>query len=270
MIKFLAGFAVLLAALGLSGGGLPGFVLVLLIALVVVPRPLGFGRPPVRAVVLALGTGALIQAVYLFVDARLRPDWLWLLAGTFLFNGLAEELVWRGYVYRRLRETRPFWRAVLLTMPFVAVAHVPIIVSSGWVVGTAALAVAAVTSAPLARLYDLGRGTLWAPAILHAAIDAFKLVTVPPAEAVRFSLLLSAASVLIPLLILAVPEPPDLGVVVGLMQTSSAFAQATTPRSRRGWTLSVTSLLRRCESPVARRRERRSPQFPPTRNGEDR
>ena len=33
MIKFLAGFAALLAALGLSGGGLPGFVLVLLIAL---------------------------------------------------------------------------------------------------------------------------------------------------------------------------------------------------------------------------------------------
>jgi membrane protease YdiL (CAAX protease family) len=129
-----------------------------------------------------------------------------LLAGTFAFHGLAEELVWRGYVYRRLRETRPFWRAVVLTMPFVAVAHIPIIVSSGWLVGAAALMVAAVTSAPLARLYDLGRGTLWAPAILHAAIDTFKLVTVPAADAGRFSLLLSGFSVLVPLLVLAVPD----------------------------------------------------------------
>jgi hypothetical protein len=95
---------------------------------------------------------------------------------------------------------------VLLTMPFVAVAHVPVIISSGWAIGAAALIVAAVTSAPLARLYDLGRGTLWAPAIVHAAIDSFKLVTVPPAETLRFSLLLSAASVLIPLLVLAVPH----------------------------------------------------------------
>jgi hypothetical protein len=37
-------------------------------------------------------------------------------------------------------------------------------------------------------------------------------VIVPPGEAVRFSLLLSAASVLIPLLVLAVPQHKDVSV----------------------------------------------------------
>src|SRR6185312_4567352 len=110
-------------------------------------------------------------------DAGLRPNWIWLLAGTFAFHGLAEELVWRGYVYRWLRRNRSFTRAVLLSMPFVAAAHIPIVITSGPLVGAAALLVAAVTSIPLAYLFDLGRGTLWAPAVLHAAIDSFKLFT---------------------------------------------------------------------------------------------
>ena len=41
----------------------------------------------------------------------LRPDWPWLLIGVFAFHGLAEELVWRGYAFRRLREGRSFWAA---------------------------------------------------------------------------------------------------------------------------------------------------------------
>jgi hypothetical protein len=58
-------------------------------------------------------------------------------------------------------------------MPLVAVAHVPIIVTSGPVVGAAALLVAAITSVPLAYLFDTGRATIWAPAIVHTAIDKF-------------------------------------------------------------------------------------------------
>ncbi len=173
---------------------------------------MGFGRPGGRALLAAFVVGALVQLVYPLTASitgasiTLRPDWPWLLIGIFAFHGLAEELVWRGYAYRRLRVGRSFRAAVLWTMPLVAVAHVPIVITSGPVVGVAALTVAAVTSVPLAYLFDTGRATIWAPAVVHTAIDSFKLVIVPAAALTTFSLLLSAVSIVVPLLVLVVPR----------------------------------------------------------------
>jgi hypothetical protein len=101
---------------------------------------------------------------------------------------------------------RSFRAAVLWTMPLVAVAHVPIVITSGPVVGAASLMVAAVTSVPLAYLFDTGRSTIWAPAVVHTAIDSFKLVVLPAAALTTFSLLLSAVSIVVPLLVLAIPR----------------------------------------------------------------
>ena len=148
-----------------------------------------------------------LPSLLIGVTPELRPGWPSLLIGIFAFHGLAEEVVWRGYAYRRLREGRSFGRAVVLTMPLVAVAHVPALVRSGVAVGLAALAVAAVTALPLAHLWELGRGTIWAPALLHTAIDTFKLVTVPDGAVVAFSLTLAAVSVVVPLLVLTVRAP---------------------------------------------------------------
>lgn len=99
--------------------------------------------------------------------------------------------MWRGFAYRRLRAARSFGRALLWTMPLVAAAHMPILVTSGGpVVGVAALLVTTVTSVPLAHTYEAGRRTIWAPAVVHTAIDRFKLVEVPAAAAATFPLLL--------------------------------------------------------------------------------
>ena len=46
-------------------------------------------------------------------------------------------------------------------------------------VGLAAMLVAAVTTLPLARLFEAGGNTIRAPAIVHAGIDSFKLVDIP-------------------------------------------------------------------------------------------
>ncbi|WP_395729399.1 CPBP family intramembrane glutamic endopeptidase [Nakamurella sp.] len=175
-------------------------------------RRLGFARPTGRSVLTAGVVGGLVLLVYPLATAvtgtsvQLRPDWPWLLVGIFAFHGLAEETVWRGYAYRRLRAGRSFGAAVLWTMPLVAVAHLPIFITSGPVVGSATLLVAAVTSLPFAHLFDMGRGTIWAPAILHTAIDSFKLVIVPAVAVTTFSLLLAAVSIVVPLLALAVPR----------------------------------------------------------------
>ena len=175
-------------------------------------RRLGFGRPGGRALAVAAVVSALVLLVYPLTAAvtgaapTLRQDWPWLLLGIFAFHGLAEELVWRGYAFRRLRAGRSFGGAVLWTMPLVAAVHLPVLVSSGVAVGLAALAVAAVTAVPLAYLFETGGNTLWAPALVHTAIDTFKLVEFAPATTLMFSLLLAGVSLVVPLLALAVPR----------------------------------------------------------------
>ena len=229
-LRFVVGFAVLLGVLlttaeldptGRFGLAILGAVLAAGLAVERVlygigPREalrgLGFARPTGRALLAAAVVGALVQLVYpatvaiTGAEPELRPGWPWLLVGIFAFHGLAEELVWRGYAYRRLRVGRSFGAAVGWTMPLVAVAHLPIVITSGPLVGAAALIVAAVTAVPLAYLFDIGRATIWAPAVLHTAIDSFKLVVVPAAALTTFSLLLAAISIVVPLLVLAVPR----------------------------------------------------------------
>jgi len=226
-LRFLAGFAVLygtlagLAEIDATGRfGLLILAAVLLVALVVervldgtrpsvALRALGFGRPGARACLLALAVSVpvlVVPAVVAGVTPVLRPGWPWLLVGIFAFHGLAEELVWRGYAYRRLRADRTFGRAVVASMPLVVAAHVPIVFGSGLAVGGAAMVVAAATTVAFAHLWEMGRGTIWAPALLHTAIDSFKLVVLPPGSTVMFSLVLAAVSATVPLLVLAVPR----------------------------------------------------------------
>jgi membrane protease YdiL (CAAX protease family) len=229
-LRFLAGFLVLwgvlqgLAALDPSAGwGVAVLAGVVVVGLAVervlsgahpavALRGLGWGRPALRGMVLATVVSGAVLLVFPLAGAfgvgpiGLRPGWPWLLVGVFALHGLAEELVWRGYAFRRLRVGRSFPAAAAWTMPLVAVTHLPILVTSGTVVGLGAMAVAAVTSVPLAYLFETGRGTLWAPALVHTAIDAFKLVVIPLAAVPAFSSLLVGVSLLVPLLALVVPR----------------------------------------------------------------
>lgn len=165
----------------------------------------GLGRPALPGLLVAAGVVALCAVGYLLFTpltgrALSAPaGWLGLLLGVFLFNGVAEEVAWRGYVFGALRQGRTFWRAVLLSMPLLALTHVPIVINSGLVVGLAAMLVAAVTTLPFAYLYERGGRTIWAPALLHTAIDAFRALTVDPADTLVFSLYVSAVALVVPL-----------------------------------------------------------------------
>lgn len=227
-LRFLLGFAILygtlagLAEIDATGRyGLLIMVAVLTAAVIVdrvffggrpraALRRTGLGRPTARALLAAIAISVVVLAVYPLTAAltgtapALRQDWPWLLVGILAFHGVAEELVWRGYVFRRLRAGRSFGLAVAWTMPLLAATHVPIFATSGPAVGAAAVLVAAVTTLPLAHLYETGGNTIWAPALVHAAIDSFKLVTIPAATTMTFSLLLAAISIVIPLLALGI------------------------------------------------------------------
>jgi membrane protease YdiL (CAAX protease family) len=169
------------------------------------PVAVGLGRPALPGLVVAAAVVVLCAAGYLlFAPLTGRtlgtpPGWLGLLLGVFLFNGVAEEVAWRGYVFGALRQGRTFWQAVLLSMPLLALTHVPIVLTSGLLVGLVAMLVAAVTTLSFAYLYELGARTIWAPALVHAAIETFRALTVAPADTMVFSLYVSAVALTVPL-----------------------------------------------------------------------
>ena len=229
-LRFLIGFAVLwgvLAGLGeIDATGRWGLAILAAVATAAIAveilvyktparaavRRLGLGRPNGRAVAVAAAVSALILLVYPLTTAvtgaqiQLVPNWPWILLGVFAFHGLAEEIVWRSFAFRRLSAGRPFRTAVLWTMPLIAAAHIPVVVNNGVIVALGAMVVAAVTSIPFSYLYVTGRCTMWAPALIHTAIDTFKVVVIPSGAVMTFSMLLIGVSIVVPLLALAVPR----------------------------------------------------------------
>ena len=169
-----------------------------------VAAALGLGRPQARglltaaAVCLAL---LLVFPVYVAVTGRalaLDPRWAVLVPGLFAQAGLAEETLFRGYLFRHVREGRQFWPAVALaTVPFVAV-HLVLFATMPWPIALASVLLSVVISPPLAHLFELGGKTVWAPALLHFVVQgAIKLVA-PHEPDPRLALAWMAAAATVP------------------------------------------------------------------------
>lgn len=174
------------------------------------PRILGLNRTNGRALLAAgvVGTGVLLAylggAALLQVDLTLRANWPSVLIGLLLFHGVAEELVWRGFVFGHLRRESTFRRAVAGSMPLIAITHLPIVIDSGALVGGLAMATAAITCLPLAHLYERAGQTIWAAAILHGLIGTWQLFerSYPPS----FQLVILIATMVVPLAVIAFPD----------------------------------------------------------------
>src|SRR5262245_44165158 len=173
---------------------------------------LGFGRPAARGLIAALGVCvALLAVIPIYAGARgasltFYPGWLWLLPGLFAQAGIAEEALFRGYLFGRLRRGRSFWHAVALaTAPFVAV-HLILFATMPWPIALAAMLLSAILSFPLARLFELGGNTIWAPALLHFTVQgAIKVLELPGDTGLP--LIWMAASAAVPYLAIAVSAP---------------------------------------------------------------
>jgi membrane protease YdiL (CAAX protease family) len=149
-------------------------------------RHLGLGRPRTGGIVLAGGAAFLLLVVgFLFALATgrtptLYPGWPWLLPGLFAQAGIAEEVLFRGYLFGHLRVGRTFWRAAAASMlPFVII-HLILFVSMPWPIALASVLLSMVISFPLACLFEVGGNTVWAPALLHFVIQGTVKVFVLP------------------------------------------------------------------------------------------
>lgn len=173
---------------------------------------LGFGRPRGAGLLAAIGVSLLLLAViptYAVLRGAapaLHPGWLWLLPGLFAQAGIAEEALFRGYLFARLRHGRGFWHAAALAaVPFVLV-HLVLFATLPWPVASAAVLLSTVLSFPLAHLFELGGRTIWGPAVLHFTVQgAIKVLEIPGDAAMP--LVWMAASATLPYLVLLRRRP---------------------------------------------------------------
>jgi membrane protease YdiL (CAAX protease family) len=177
-------------------------------------RSVGLGRPRAGGLL----TAAAVCVVLLLVvpvfakvtgdSPTFFPGWWRLLPGLFAQAGIAEEVLFRGYLFGRLRHGRSFWRAAGLSiLPFAAV-HLVLFLTMPWPIALAALILSIALSVPLAHLFELGGGTIWAPALVHFVVQGtVKVITFSDAEGAGFPLMWMAASGLIPMCALLVPRP---------------------------------------------------------------
>lgn len=165
-----------------------------------VVRTLGLGAPRARGVIAALAVSALALCVVpVFVmaqnsSATLYPGAVWLAVGIFLQAGVAEEIVFRGYLYGHIRRGRSFWRAALISAAPFATAHLYLFATMAWPIALTALVLSVALTFPFAKLYEMGGRTIWAPALAHAVVQGgVKLIVI---EAPVFPIIWMGASLI--------------------------------------------------------------------------
>ena len=150
---------------------------------------------------------ALVTGSSVTIDA---PS-LWLVPGLFAQAGIAEEALFRGYLFGHLRHGRSFWRAAGLSMlPFVAV-HLLLFFTMPWPIALAALSLSVVLSFPLAHLFELGGSTMWPPALLHFVVQGTVKILNISGRCLVFvpSIVWMASSAVIPMFALLIPRPVE-------------------------------------------------------------
>jgi len=175
---------------------------------------LGLGFPAFRGILTAVVVCLLLLltipvfASVMKVSFSFYDGWIWLVPGLFFQAGIAEETLFRGYLFGHIRQKRTFWKAAIFAaLPFILV-HLILFYSLPWAIAVVSILLSVVISFPLARLFELGGNTIWASAILHFVVQGTVKVLVVTGESGNFfPLFWIALCAVIPLLVFAVPNP---------------------------------------------------------------
>lgn len=130
--------------------------------------------------------GIIISVVLLFMypllgyllgtKIRMTNNWQLNMIGLLLTGGLAEEILFRGFLFRRLRLQMNFKKATLVSAIVFAMAHLLLFMYLNWTVALLSTVLAAGLSLPFAYLFERGGNALWSPALVHATIRTVGLV----------------------------------------------------------------------------------------------
>lgn len=130
--------------------------------------------------------GIIISVVLLFMypllgyllgtKIRMTNNWQLNMIGLLLTGGLAEEILFRGFLFRRLRLQMNFKKATLVSAIVFAMAHLLLFMYLNWTAALLSTVLAAGLSLPFAYLFERGGNALWSPALVHATIRTVGLV----------------------------------------------------------------------------------------------
>lgn len=150
-------------------------------------RVLGFGKATWRAVLVAVilsGLLLLFFPIFAWVTGAqitLKPDWWWIAIGALAANGIAEETLFRGFVFGHLRREgtgKTFRQAALFSLPIFVAVHLIVFVQNPFVLGVLATLIALVAAFPLAYLFEQAGFSLWPTVILHVVVHVIRFVEI--------------------------------------------------------------------------------------------
>jgi membrane protease YdiL (CAAX protease family) len=158
-------------------------------------RAVGFGIPNWRAVGIALAISVLMLAFFPIYSSLtgiilpLQSNWLWILLGIVTGTGIAEETLFRGYVFNFFRQIHGFWKAATLSMVLFGTMHLLLLFWLPNPIAIAAILLSVLAAYPMAYLFENGNRTIWPSAILHSTALATSLFVIPAEYAISISLL---------------------------------------------------------------------------------
>lgn len=160
------------------------------------------------------------------VTIGLQPNWLSLLLGVVLVNGLTEEVIHRGFVFGHLRREYRFAVAATFSALLFAAQHLYLVFSIGWTAGLASVVLAALLAYPMAYLFERGGYSIGGPAILHTSSNAPMVILAMPPDFTATALIPHMGVVLVSLyLVFALRRylaaDPQTGVRPGAPQPAS-------------------------------------------------
>ena len=166
-------------------------------------RALGF-VPARRAIVIAVLLVSIPMWIFLPCFAWIngtgvivRPDWLVLLIGVVLVNGITEEVIHRAFVFGHLRESRSFAAAATLSALVFAAQHLYLIVTMGWAVGLSSVLLAAFLAYPMAFVFERGGRSIAGSAILHTSTNSPAIILALPGELMATALVMHMGVILV-------------------------------------------------------------------------
>jgi membrane protease YdiL (CAAX protease family) len=172
-------------------------------------RNLGFGKTLLTRLVPGIIICVVLILLYpllgflLHAELSLHADWLLNLAGLCLTGGLAEELFFRGFLFRHLREKMTFKKAVFVSMLLFTIAHLLLFTYMEWPIALSATVLAVSIAVPLAYLFENADNTVWAPALVHTTVRTVGLViTTSEEHMIPLALAWMAACMIVPYVVL--------------------------------------------------------------------
>jgi len=150
-------------------------------------RVLGFVQANWRAVAVAVIISALMLLFFpIFAwitraSITLKPAWWWIVIGGVALNGIAEETLFRAFVFGQLRregEGKPFRQAAWISLLIFATVHLYLFVQNPFIVGALGTLIAITAAFPLAYLFEESGFSIWPTVIVHVATHTIRFVEI--------------------------------------------------------------------------------------------